>query len=803
MGRVFGLYVIFVSACVLLVSMFVPVSLSSQPPIDTTTFYEGAIGWGPSRADPARAYDTGSGELIFNCYETLIAWNEESYYDFVPQLVTNVPNRTDIALTITNTSAVGPDPAGSTWTDGANSYTSMGYFDYNGLSPGFGQGDVIYMFDGTVYRTWFIESLSGTSNVTLNLWRGSYTFHIRTSPTIYFWNETGAAVDTFDVDDAEYCFKRGLVQDQTGSPQWMFYKPLFGTMNSDPFNSNTTEPSAITLANLIDSAVEKSGNDLIINLGIRFPDNAFKQILCNTYGSIVSKEFSISIGCWNADLYSDGNGDGYPDWWTTARKISRSPYDTSNKFRYCGTGPYRIATFNQAGNVVIMQKNPSYWRGWPAAGSNSSLDTIEIDYIADWTTRKNAFLSGAIDTCAVPRAYMFELLQAPNTNSEPVMIGGKPVIKTIKNIVPTLSMDAIHFTFTVDPFSNYIGTGHFPDGIPTDFFNNTHVRKAFAYSFNTTQYTLQAWYGEADYRKNWLANRLYPDYYNDSIPGYDIDYAKAEAELKAAVFPGGSVWNQGFSLTLLYNEGNDQRRIACEMTRAFFNTLSTYDGRVGNPFTVNVTATDWPTYLDLFEAQELPISVNGWHADFADADDFARPYMYSNGYFASFQNYTAANGWGTLKDQLTDTALLTPDGPAKAGVYQQLAQIYYDDCPSYPLVNPRGRRWCQYWVKGWYYNALYPSSYFYTLWKQDNCWFDASGPTIGVSDGVVNMRDIQYLLFAFNAKAPQPGVPTDARWNGNYGANGGVDVEGNRLSNMRGIQGAILHFNHKNNTLTP
>ena len=805
MGRVFGLCIIFISACFLLISMFVPVSLSSQPPIDTTTFYEGTIGWGPNRADPARAYDAASGELIFNCYETLIAWNEESYYDFVPQLATNVPNRTDVTLTITNTSAVGVDPADSTWTDGANPYTSMGYFDYNGLSPGFGQGDVIYMFDGTVYRTWFIENTSGTSDIALSLWRGSYTFNIRTSPAIYFWNETGAAVDVFDVDDVEYSFKRGLVQDQTGSPQWMFYKPLFGTMNSDPFDSNTTEPSATTLAHLIDNAVEKSGNDLIINLGIRFPDNAFKQILCNTYGSIVSKEFSTSIGCWNADLYSDGNGDGYPDWWTTVRGISRSPYDITGKYRYCGTGPYRIATFNQAGNVVVMQKNPSYWRGWPATGSNSSLDAIEIDYIADWTTRKNAFLSGTIDTCAVPTANMFELLQTPSRSSEPVLIDGKPVIKTIKNIVPTLSMEAIHFTFTVDSFSNYIGTGHFPDGIPTDFFNNTDVRKAFAYSFNSTQYGIESYYDEADYRKNFLAAGLYPDYYNNSVPGYTENLTAAKLELQAATFLGvtGSVWDSGFNLTMTYDSGNDQRKIACEMTRAFFNTLSTFDGRAGNPFTVNVAATDWPTYLDLFEAQELPISVNGWHADFADADDFARAYMYSNGYFASFQNYTAANGWGTLKDQLTDAALLTPDGPAKAGVYQQLGQIYYDDCPSYPLVNPRGRRWCQYWVKGWYYNALYPSSYFYTMWKQDDCWFDVSGPTMGVSDGIDNMRDIQYLLMHWNAHAPMPGYPLDSKWVGVYGANGAVDVEGNRFSGMRGIQGAILHFNHKNNTLTP
>jgi hypothetical protein len=65
------------------------------------------------------------------------------------------------------------------------------------------------------------------------------------------------------------------------------------------------------------------------------------------------------------------------------------------------------------------------------------------------------------------------------------------------------------------------------------------------------------------------------------------------------------------------------------------------------------------------------------------------------------------------------------------------------------------------------------------------------------------MRDIQRLIARFNAKPPKPGEPPDARWNGNYGANGCVDPSGDRICNMRDIQGAIRHFNHKMNTNTP
>jgi len=61
---------------VLLVSVLAPVAFSTgptQPPLDTSTLYVGTIAWGPRRADPVRAYDTASGELLFNVYDTLIA----------------------------------------------------------------------------------------------------------------------------------------------------------------------------------------------------------------------------------------------------------------------------------------------------------------------------------------------------------------------------------------------------------------------------------------------------------------------------------------------------------------------------------------------------------------------------------------------------------------------------------------------------------------------------------------------------------------------------------------------------------
>jgi peptide/nickel transport system substrate-binding protein len=802
----------------LLIPVFTPTTKAAgQPPIATNTFWEGNVGWGPSDADPGIAYDTASGELLFNSYQTLIAWNGEKYYDFIPILATNVPTLQSVTMTVTNTTAVnGANPVGSKWTDGTTAYTLVGWQDEE--MDGFNQGDVIYLTDGTAWRTWTVDGYSGTSTISLNLWRGFYVFNLRTSPTVYFYDHNGNHVGTFKTTDAVYTLQRYMVtSDIKGySPVWMYDKALFDVPDHTVFTNST----AMDLAHLINDAFvgDSVAHTLTINIGDHFPDNAFKQILSNTWGSMMSKNNTIAMGDWDGNLFTTTKyGGPFPDWWLdwANQGVGRlADYESGgvpantlapDGSTYIGTGPYHISTVDAVNYRVIMQKNLDFWMGWPAnyAGfvSNGSLDVVEIDYIANWNTRREAFLSGAIDSCAVPRAYMFQLLD--NATKQPLV----PGMKTVSHIAPTLSCDMNMFQFVISNTSTHIGTGSMPGGVPLDFFNNTHTRRAFAYSFDWSTYSVQAYYRESTYRKNFLALGLYPDYYNGSVPGFTASLANAEAELKLAIFSGTSVWDSGFTLELCYDTGNDAGRIACTLISTFMMQLSTYDGRAGKPpFNVIVTGEARGTYLADIRGRRLPMYDEVWLADFADADDFVRPYMYSTGPYAGLQGYTAANGYGTLKDTLIDQAVLTPDGSARQALYQRLQLIYYNDCPSFPLGDPMGRIYMYYWVKGWYYDAMYPSTFYYTIWKQDNPWYDISGPTTGMSDGVVNMKDLAYLIAHFNAKAPLwPGVPPpiDPKWVGVYGANGCVDPYSDRTCNVRDIAGIIFNFNAKGGTGHP
>ncbi len=800
---------VFFSILVLSVSLFLPISFSAQPPINTSTLYEGTIGWGPVDADPAFAYDTASGELLFNTYQNLLAFHGEEYYMFDPVLATNVPLRQDIALTVINSSTIGSDPTGSNWTDGTTAYTVTGWTD-EGLD-GFNSGDVVRMTDGVTWLTWTADVVSGTSSLTMQLWRGAYVFSMRTSPTINFYDHTGAVYDTFGLKDAVYCLQRLMVFDKPGYPPWMFDKPLFDL----PDHTNWDNSTVMELAHLINDSIvgDYGANTLTINVGCRFSDNAFKQNLANTWGSIYSSKYYIDKGNWDGNLFNTTlYGGPEPDWWVLWDRqglglrgsglhsgTTDAGLDVPIPTSYCGSGPYYVQTVDSVAGKVIFQRNPDFWMGWPAPGCTSQLDTIEIDYIGDWTTRKANFLNGFVDSCAVPRKNMLEILN--NVTMQPTM----PNIMTVANLAPTLSFDSMMFTFVLANTSGYIGTGSFPDGIPLDFFNNTHVRKAFAYSFNYTNYGNQVYHGESDYRSNYLIAGLYPDYYNVSVPMYYESMAQAETELKAAIFNGASVWDSGFWLQAVWDTGDDNRQTAWQIIASFFQSLSTFDGRSGPAFKVNMVVIDWTQLYVDWSSGNVPIFAMAWQpADFADADDLARQYMHSNGAFAYYQKYTADNGWGSTKDALVDEAAVTPDGPARQALYQQLQQLYYDDCPGFPIPNQRGRLFTHYWVKGWYFNPLWGftsitsyglESNYYAMWKQDTPWYDVSGTTPGVSDGVVNMRDIAYLVAHFNAKAPDTSKPLDPKWVGVYGANGCVDPYGDRRCDMKDIAGAVQNFN--------
>jgi len=334
--------------------------------------------------------------------------------------------------------------------------------------------------------------------------------------------------------------------------------------------------------------------------------------------------------------------------------------------------------------------------------------------IDSWPTRKMLFLEGEFDVCVVPRANMYDLLSGDTHTA----IAG---INLVYNI-PALQNDVMLFTFSVpsaSPYQSYVGYPTHKTGGQQFFFNNSHMRRAFAWALNYTAYIKDAWFGEAIEQRTWWVEGLAPASYkntNASMPQRTLDLTQMQNELNLAVIGGFNVGTEGFEMTLAYNIGNDQRLIACNLIAQAFLSL-------GSKYKCNVVGLEWWLWsyvLNPGEPGRQSMYDVGWLADFADPHNFCEPYQASWGAFCSGQFDQANNAMPedqALVDQEINAALVEPDPAKREAMYQDLQYRYWLDVPSFPLVQPTGRRFARDWVQGWYYNALYPGLYAYDLWK--------------------------------------------------------------------------------------
>jgi peptide/nickel transport system substrate-binding protein len=601
----------------------------------------------PETVDPAWAYDTSSGAVIQQVYETLIFykndWTLGPYASgltdqFVPMLATSVP---------------------------------------------------------TAYRT---TGLPAGKVAALD-------FTIAAGHKFSDGN-------TVTAQDVEYSYERMLVQDRDGGPQWMVYFPLLGTYAADTADS--------TFGTKIDGAITSSGNTVTFNFDLNFPLKTWLQIIAQTWGSVVEKSWAVGLGDFDGNWAASWTGVIVPTW--------HNPGVSFVEDHMMGSAAYKL-NFWTHGVAYSVNKNPNYWQGFPAtvtSGDTSgervggSLDTITWNYLASWTTRRPRLLAGDSDLADVDRQFRDQVLGQPG----------------IRAFFPfgVLTVTAYFFTFditTTSPYASWNAPGVFTEtGLPPNVFNDIHARKGFAYAFDYNSWLTAAFLGEGEQPASPVIDGL--SYQNPNEEKYSFDLTKAKAELQAAF--GGALWANGFTFTVTYNTGNVGRQTAAEMIANNVNSLN-------SKFHISTLGIPWgSTYLPQMVAGELPVFIIGWAADYPDPDNFVFPFMHSQGTFSAWQKYSNAR----VDALVTFGATVNDDTAAYAGqldvanpiplfnnagnlppdtrwprrsTYYELQRLYFDDVPGATLVQASGRHWERDWVRGWYYNPIYPGNDYYHLWK--------------------------------------------------------------------------------------
>ena len=521
----------------------------------------------------------------------------------------------------------------------------------------------------------------------------TYIFPIREGVTFHNGN-------SLTPEDVVYSFKRSMILDRTGGPTWMILEPLLGvssieelvikeagiTEYQDLFENEQLKPEYKDILmkvywDYIDPSVTSDGNNVIFHL--KAPCAAFLSVLAQSVScsTILDREWSIEQGAWDEKA---------EQWWQYHNPVARNDklYQTTN-----GTGPFKLSRW-VSGELIQLKRFEQYWNG-PA-----KIEKVLIKIVPEWMTRKLIFYNGEADLIEVP----------PNFFNEVVDVEGVRVRKDL----PMQAINILHFNWTINQEGNrYIGSGKLDGkGIPSDFFSNIHVRKAFSYLFPYQTFIDKTLQGQGErisgpLTRDTLGYLDNPDYY------YQQDMEKAREEFKKAW--DGELWEKGFSFNIFYTSGAEHAKTSCEMLANFARML--------NPrFDIEPVGVSWPTLLKELYSGRLPMFNTGWQVDFPDPHAWLAGLLSSDGTLgqAYGENYSIMAG--ELIDPLIDEALDCVNSDRREQLYNEIIKISHDKATALYLCQHYGYHVEQEWVQGWYYHPLIPAGIFagdfYSMYKK-------------------------------------------------------------------------------------
>jgi peptide/nickel transport system substrate-binding protein len=495
-------------------------------------------------------------------------------------------------------------------------------------------------------------------------------------------------------EDVEYTFERGMLQDRDGGPQWMLIEPLtglsrlyqavektldFGTKKGEMIEGLTAEQQTQVYNEWIGPAVEVDGDWVVFNLPTPYPP--FLSILAHAgaWGAILDKEWVIEQGGWDGEAgtwakwYNPGGGE--------AAEASEL-YEVAN-----GTGPFELVRWDP-GAEVVFERFDDYWAG-PA-----KVEKVIVQKVQEWSDRLLAFKRGDVDIVTVDPQYLPQVTDLPGA--------------VFQRDLPTLQLNPAGF-FTSDlktEGNDLCGSCKWgEDGIPSEFFNDVNVRKAFAYAFEYQTFIDEVYEVPGGYRTHGPVPKAFAwAYKEDPSLYYSYDMEKATEHMKKA--HEGKVWENGFTMTLLYNEGNQTRRVISEIFEKNVESL--------NPkFHIDIRGVPWSTYLDFMVTERMPLFVIGWLADFPDPHNFVIPFAHSTGTFSGWQGETLIKMFEEKYDTLIAQGMATTNQEERAKVYYQIEEQSFEDCYDIWLPQVNGFRVLRDWVQDTTFNPVFPNYYWY------------------------------------------------------------------------------------------
>jgi peptide/nickel transport system substrate-binding protein len=415
--------------------------------------------------------------------------------------------------------------------------------------------------------------------------------------------------------------------------------------------------------------------------------------IAGSWGAIIDKDWAIENGTWDGDCATWQNYYGIGSENAPLRDVTN------------GTGPYMLDHWTP-GEEVVLVRNDNYWRdeptyeGGPTGPARiANVVVLEVD---EWGTRFAMMQAGDADVASVPGANYSQVDPLVGEWCEYVDVGQWDCQPTENPNAPLRLYRGYPLTSRTDAFfvfdinteggNPYIGSGQLDgNGIPSDFFSDEHVRKAFNYCFDWDIYIDEALSGEAVQNYGPINQGLIG--YDNNADHYSYDPDKCAEELQLAW--DGAVWENGFRFQIAFNTGNVTRQTIASILQA---NLADIDPK----FQIEIVGLPWPSFLAGIRAARFPIFVSGWGEDIHDPHNWAQPFLI--GTYAARQRMP---DW--MFDEfkvLVDAGVGAPTPEQRADYYLQIQQLDYDYAPGIRLAVPTGRTYMQRWVDDYLINPM-------------------------------------------------------------------------------------------------
>jgi peptide/nickel transport system substrate-binding protein len=534
----------------------------------------------------------------------------------------------------------------------------------------------------------------------------AYTFHIRQGVKF----QDGQDLTPQDV---AYSLWRAITIDRAGGPSWILLQPFFGldvqSFENDvvkkQFNGDWTKA-----AQAVEDAITFDNKAGTVTMNLKQPYGPFLQILTGTWASIVSMPWAIQQGAW----------DGKPE---DVQKYNNPSADADPLFKVMnGTGPYKLQNWVPEQETDLI-RNDNYWLTTPLWDGGptgpAKMQNVAIKVINEWGTRFATFKTGDADIAYVDNQY---ISQVDPLVGETCDVSGKctptsnadtadATLRLYKGL-PSIQETVIFFNENVSNTggNNALGSGALDgNGIPANFFSDIHIRNAFNECFDWNTYIKQVWNGEAIQAYGPIIQGELG--YDPNQAHFTFDQQKCADEFKASTWKsadGKSLWDTGFYMQYIYNTGNDQRKTAGDILAADLQ-------KVNPKFHLSVVGEPFALLLKDQVAGRMPIFMLGWLEDYHDPQDWVVPFLASGGTYSSSQAFPA--DVQKQLDQLITQGIQASDTQTRTQIYKQLQDLSYKNALDLFVVQPQNRFYEQMWVKGYYYNPIYPGVYFYSLSK--------------------------------------------------------------------------------------